>query len=268
MERTAEAVVPWDRGAAGTGHVLGTGAGPGADGQAPAPDPPQEAFRAQREPGPGRRAGRRCETQGRSTAERGNDPAQVKTDVFPARRMRGLLQQRRVYVYIQAHLHTHTRYRDALFKYSYLFLNKQPTSCAACCSCSPARHILLPRTQGSSGLLSFSPPAPAPFSIFWKAEPLGRAATALPGGPGQDTFLLPLQERGHVFGSQPRGQGRAAELTAALIGPLGTRWCSACRKPGCFWKASQILWLEAFRQRPLEKVMCSPRMCATMVQQR
>lgn len=266
MECKEEAVVPRDRGAAGTWHELGTGAGPGADGQAPAPEPPQEAFRAQREPGPGRR----CETQGRSSVERGNDPAQVKTDVFPAKRMRGLLQQRRVDVYVQAHLHTHTRYRDALFKYSCLFLNKQPTSCAAqrAVSCSPVRHILLPRTQGSSGLLSFSPPATAPFSIFWKAEPLGRAAAALPAGTGQDTFLLPLQERGRVFGSQPRRQGRAAELTAALIGPLGTRWCSACRKPGCFWKASQILWLKAFRQRPLEKVMCSPRMCATMAQQR
>lgn len=29
------------------------------------------------------------------------------------------------------------------------------------------------------------------------------------------------------------------------------------------WKASQFLWLKVFRQRPLEKVMCSPHICAT-----
>lgn len=71
---------------------------------------------------------------------------------------------------------------------------------------------------------------------------------------------------GHVPGLVPPhslavGQGWRACSRRHRASGHGVVLC--LQKAWLLWKASQFLWLKVFRQRPLEKVMCSPRICAT-----
>jgi len=106
-------------------------------------------------------------------------------------------------------------------------------------------------------------------SLTW-AEPTSEAARRMLGAApfrarswlgGISSVSPPAMSQGwsHCFPLQRAG----LESMQQAWGACGHGVVLCLQKPWLLWQTSQFLWLKVFRQRPLEKVMCSPHVCAT-----